>query len=318
VLPKIGDFDEYVEPAIDTYFNVFWTESGEVVPFGIWWAMQTGNVLGSFSLYALERGKEYFAKYREKAVKSFRWMKATRASTVASDKVVAGLYPPLTSCDDDLVFQNWNITDTSNIGALRSFLEACRQFEDSIADEVQAELEDYESVMRKYWKLRVEQHADSDEMPGYYAPVGDNAPYEKAFIFGSHAWTFIGTMDVEVTDCEKFIRYLERRRLKKGGLYNKMPGFMGPVRSLKHSYDAAGKSVVWYVSTAETSLYYYFKRHGMLEQCEEIIRDMIQFAMTDEYYMIERFHEDNPWFIPWSPNASANARLISILLDYYG
>lgn len=317
VLPKIGDFDEYVEPAIDTYFNVFWTESGEVVPFGIWWAMQTGNVLGSFSLYALERGKEYFEKYREKVVKSFRWMKATRASTVASDKVVAGLYPPLTSCDDDLVFQNWNITDTSNIGELRSFLEACRQFEDPIADEVQAELEDYESVMRKYWKLRVEQHADSDEMPGYYAPVGDNAPYEKAFIFGSHAWTFIGTMDVEVTDCEKFIRYLERRKLKKGGLYNKMPGFMGPVGSLKHSYDAAGKSVVWYVSTAETSLYYYFKRHGMLARCEEIIRDMIQFAMTDEYYMIERFHEDNPWFIPWSPNASANGRLISILLDYY-
>ena len=34
-------------------------------------------------------------------------------------------------------------------------------------------------------------------------------------------------------------------------------------------------------------------------------------------YMVERFHEDNPWFIPWSPNASANGRLITMLLKYY-
>lgn len=318
VLPRIGDFDEYVEAAIDTYFHVFWTQTGEVVPFGIWWAMQTGNVLYSFSKYAMERGKEYFAKYREKAVKSFSWMRQTRASTVASDKVVAGLYPPLSSCDDELVFQNWNITDSSNVRALRAFLAACRQFDDPITAEVQAELDDYVSVLKKYWKLRVEQHADSEEMPAYYAPIGENAPYEKIFIFAASAWSLINALDVDAADCEKFIKYLENRRLKKGGLYHKMPGIMGPRGSLKHSCNAVGKSVVWYVSTAEFAFFQYFMRHGMLERCEEIIRDQIRFAMTDEYYMIERFHEDNPWFIPWSPNASANGRLIAMLLDFYG
>lgn len=317
MLPRIGDFDAYVEPAVDTYFNVFWMETGEVVPFGIWWAMQTGNVLYSFSKYAMERGKEYFMKYREKAVKSFQWMRATRASTVASGKVVAGLYPPLTSCDDDLVFQNWNFTDTSNLSALKAFLAACRQFGDSMESEVQAELDDYLSVMRKYWKLRVEQHADDKELLPYYAPIGDNAAYEKSFIFAASTWSFINTVDVDVADCEKFLKYLENRNLKKGGLYNKMPGIMGPKASLKHSYDAAGKSVVWYVSTAESQFFHYFLRHGMKERCEEIIRDQIRFAMTDEYYMIERFHEDNPWFIPWSPNASANGRMITMLLEYY-
>jgi hypothetical protein len=40
--------------------------------------------------------------------------------------------------------------------------------------------------------------------------------------------------------------------------------------------------------------------------------------MTSEYYMIERYHENDPYFCPWSPNASANGRLINMLLDYYG
>ena len=245
-------------------------------------------------------------------------MCATRASTVASDNVVAGLYPPLTSCDDELVFQNWNATDTSNINALKAYLSVCEKFNDPVTEEVRNELEDYLSVLEKYWKLRVEQHADSDELPSYYAPVGENTPYEKSFIFSASAWSVINAIDADPTECEKFLRFLERRGLKKGGLYNKMPGIIGPRGSLKHSYDASGKSVVWYVSTAEFCFYQYFKRHGMLARCEEIIRDNIRFAMTDEYYMIERFHEDQPYFIPWSPNASANGRLISMLMDYYG
>ena len=91
----------------------------------------------------------------------------------------------------------------------------------------------------------------------------------------------------------------------------------GDQQEQKHSYNAAGKSVVWYVSTAEFAFFKYFHRHGMQERCEQIIRDQIRFSMTDEYYMVERFHEDNPWFIPWSPNASANGRLISMLITYY-
>ena len=317
-LPLIGDFDDYVEPTIDTYFNVFWTETGEVVPFGIWWAMQTANVLYTFSRYAMERGKEYFVKYREQAVKSFRWMRKTRASSVDSGNLVAGLYPPLSSCDDDLVFQNWNITDPNNISGLRAFWAACQQFDDPITAEVAAELDDYVAVMRKYWDLRVGKNKDSDELPAYYAPLGDNAPYEKSFLFTATVWYTIEAIDVPVEDCEKFIRYLTRRKLKAGGLYHKMPGVLGPVGSMKHGYNGVGKPVVWYVSPAEFAFFLYFMRHGSRERCAEIIREQIRFAMTDEYYMVERFHEDDPWFVPWSPNASANGRLIYMLVTYYG
>ena len=39
--------------------------------------------------------------------------------------------------------------------------------------------------------------------------------------------------------------------------------------------------------------------------------------MTDEYYMQERYDDHDPWFAPWSPNFSANGRMIIMLLDYY-
>ena len=40
--------------------------------------------------------------------------------------------------------------------------------------------------------------------------------------------------------------------------------------------------------------------------------------MTDEYYMVERYADNDPYYVPWSPNSSANGRLISMLLDFYG
>ena len=37
--------------------------------------------------------------------------------------------------------------------------------------------------------------------------------------------------------------------------------------------------------------------------------------MTDECVMVERYHQRDPYFVPWSPNASANGRFINMLLD---
>ena len=84
----------------------------------------------------------------------------------------------------------------------------------------------------------------------------------------------------------------------------------------KYNLDDSGKCVVWYVACQEYYWFLYFLRHGMRERCEEILRDIYRYAMTDEYYMIERYHENEPYFVPWSPNASANGRVINMILDF--
>ena len=37
--------------------------------------------------------------------------------------------------------------------------------------------------------------------------------------------------------------------------------------------------------------------------------------MTEEYYVGERYRDDNPWYFPWSPNASGSGRIILMLLE---
>ncbi|MBO7171041.1 MAG: hypothetical protein J6W28_07690 [Clostridia bacterium] len=55
----------------------------------------------------------------------------------------------------------------------------------------------------------------------------------------------------------------------------------------------------------------------MRDKCEEILRDALRFAFTEDGYMIERYHQRDPWFAPWSPNASACGRIVCMLLDLY-
>ena len=48
---------------------------------------------------------------------------------------------------------------------------------------------------------------------------------------------------------------------------------------------------------------------------ENLKTAQINYAMTDEYYMIERHDDSDPYFLPWSPNASANGRTLMMLMD---
>ena len=44
----------------------------------------------------------------------------------------------------------------------------------------------------------------------------------------------------------------------------------------------------------------------------------MRYGMSAEFYMQERYADNDPAFCPWQPNASANGRLILMLFDYYG
>ena len=47
---------------------------------------------------------------------------------------------------------------------------------------------------------------------------------------------------------------------------------------------------------------------------EKALDACIKFALTDELYVGERYHDANPWYYPWSPNASGSGRLTLMLL----
>ena len=38
-------------------------------------------------------------------------------------------------------------------------------------------------------------------------------------------------------------------------------------------------------------------------------------AVTDEYYVGEHYHDANPWYYPWSPNASGMGRILQMISE---
>ena len=322
-LERLGDFDSYIEPIIDVYFNRFATESGEIVPLAIPWAMATGNVLYSFGTYAKSRGdKAFFEKYRDTAYKAFLWMKNLRASVKAEPGVVEGLFPPLRSCDDELVFQSWCSTDNFNIKGIAALAEAFEFFGDKDSGEVRAELESYRARMLELWAgFRDAQTGKELKIP--FSPGVPDEVIMRTYHFSYPISYMAEGLDFPMEDALRVIdTYTELGMIKPDGtLYDRMPDRKveegAENGSSLYNFDENGKCIVWYVCCHEYLWFKYFMRHGDRERCKKVLEGVFRFAMTDEYYMCERYNQRDPYFAPWSPNASANGRTINMLLDYY-
>ena len=314
-LNRLGDFDDYIEPVIDMYFRKCQVENGEIVPFGVHWAICTATALTSFSSYAMTKERSFFDKYRDRAYKAFKWIQSMRVKE-AAEGVVPGLFPPFRSNDDDLVFQNYGFTDTYNLGGVRSILAVFEHFSDPAADEIRAECEDYERTLQAVWRS-IAERAEGDELRVPFIPVGDDTEVARKYGF-SHTGSYCAYfLDIPVEDAEKIINYYTRTGLMKDGLYDKLPDKLAP-GVFPQYLDENGRCIVWYVSISEHLWLEYFLRHGMRERAKETLDACAKYAMSKDYYMVERFNERNPYFTPWMPNASANGRFINMLLDYYG
>lgn len=329
-LMRIGDFDDYIEDAIDVYFNKYFIESGEIVPLGIHWAMATATVLYSFSTHALAKGKDFFLKYRDKAMRSFEWIKSTRAEKFYNGAVeqeegnklnenylcMDGLFPPMSCCDHPLVFQAWLTTDGNNLIGLRAFLDACRKFEDGNTAAVENEYEAYRNVLQSVLNRLCAEAADSDEMKIPYTPLGDTPEVTKRYSFAPSIGFLLDALRPDASVYNKIINYYTRRGRMRGGLYNRMPDIDPSIAGvLKSTTPAKDRKFVWYVCAQEYGWFRCLLEQGELERCKEIVKDNVLYAMSDEYYMIERYHQRDQWYSPWSPNASCNGRIINMLLD---
>lgn len=322
-LSRIGAFEDYIEPVIDVYFNKFQAENGEMVPLAIPWAMATGTVLYSFGTYAAEKGdKVYFEKYAEAAYRAAKWIKETRASTKAEPGVVEGLFPPLRSCDDELKFQSWCSTDTFNIRGLDALASAFELFGDERASEIKSEAESYRARIMELWAgFRDAQTGEALMIP--FAPGVPDEQIMKTYHFSYPISYFVDAMDLPIEEALRVVKtYTDLGMIKPDGtLFDRMPDRKveegAENGSSLYNFDENGRCIVWYVCCHEYLWFNYFLRHGQRDRCTALLRGVEKFAMTDEYYMCERYNQRDPYFVPWSPNASASGRTINMLFDYY-
>ena len=72
---------------------------------------------------------------------------------------------------------------------------------------------------------------------------------------------------------------------------------------------------MWYVGMVENQWYFGWRRAGRDDLAKQTLEAFLRFTCTSEDYLCERYMETNPWYLPWSPNASASGRLIAMLYD---
>lgn len=318
-LSRIGDFADYIEPVLDTYFTLFKTDSGEMKPFGCGWAMVTANILYSFANYSLQKDEKFYKKYADEAYRSFLWIKDTRVKEDGIDEAgyreAKGLFPSMQCSDDPLKFQAWSFTDVYNLIGLSELSLAAEKHGDRRAEEIRAEHADYLATIKREWADYIAGN-DSDELKVPYSPAVPDEVIYPNYEFGPFVCTFIDGVDVPLSDFERIENYYSRRGVFREGLYYRMADKKNDY-TCRENLDENGRCVVWYVCHDEYRMFKYSMRHGMRERAEEIIKANFRYAMTDEYYMCERYNQKNPWFAPWSPNASASGRTINMILDFY-
>ena len=78
-----------------------------------------------------------------------------------------------------------------------------------------------------------------------------------------------------------------------------------------------GNNNIWYLSFPDIYWFEIWMKYGNRKKAKEVLDAQLRYAMTAEYYFAERLDSKDPYFVPWSPNASATGRFLTMLKKYY-
>ena len=307
-LGRIGDFGEYIEGALDFYFREYATADGSIGPFRNNWACNTGECLHALARYCLDTdNRTVWNRYRDVAMRSFDWIRRMRATPPTGDGV-AGLFPIGRATDNVTPVQLWCFTDMLTLEALGAFAEAARHFGDPRAPEIAAERDSLRDVIARIYGKFSTAAKGSDEMRIPLTPDGNDEKLRKAGYFDTKQgyvlnvgmrYGFVPTNDVM-----KVYRWcLRNGKADPHGLCANHP----PVKNQSDRH-------VWYTTASEMFWCDNFGRIGRTDLEDLVWNATLRYAMTAEYQVNERYRDDNPWYSPWSPNASGSGRIILMLL----
>ena len=310
-LGLIGDFGRYVDGALDFYFREYSAEDGRIGPFKNDWVCDSGECLYSLSRYCLDTGnRAVWGRHREAAFRAFAWICEKRAETAKDPKKgMPGLFPSACATDNPMPIQLWCFTDHSTLAGLKMFAKAAAHFGDARAAEVQAEADSLQSVIAGIYKKFSDAAAGSDELRIPLTPDGNDEAFRKAGYFdlsqGLVLRMGLACGYVPEPDVMKVYNWhLRNGKASPKGLCANHP----PAKDLSDRH-------VWYTTSSEQHWYSCFRRIGR-HDLAELVRDAIlKYSVTEEYYVGERYRDDNPWYFPWSPNASGSGRIILMMLD---
>ena len=302
-LSKIGDFGKYLNPVFDTHFFVMQKESGEIGNVGAHWGSVTASVIFSFCKYAQSANKEIYDRYIKQVLAAYRWMIKVRKEVVDTNLLAGGLFPSQNSNDWEAPMQGWTLTDVFNIFAIKELIKTTKQYGDEkLSEEIKVEHDAYVKDMKRHFKKFYDAYEGKDELKIPLMPMGDDQQLiDDGFPLIYHGRFILSGVIEDEKDIRRVYNYMINHGICKDGLYGYMP-------------YPNGNRHIWYMSFPDYYWHIIWTKLNEKQLARQIIDNQINYAMTDEYYMLERYEDNSPYYVPWSPNASATGRLIMMML----
>ena len=310
-LDRFGDFHNYTEKVYDTYCNVWQIKEGEnqgaiTNSNGEPWGSITGASVYSIANHLLcRKDKSVFLKFREPLLSAFAWMQNQRAQTLNGEFPGYGIFSPKRACDWPQVGQSWCFTDCVNLLGYKALYDAFSLFDDPMTPEIYDAYNDYMACMKKILDDVVKNNLKEDELliPSFVG-VAQTDPPSTAY-FAEPGYLLRAEVAERNSDtARKLEAWFRHRNLMKNGL----TGLMNTGRARHGSDPWAGHT--WYLSMCDYSWFLTWLSQGEKEKAEETLKAQLTYCMTKEYYLCERYADNDPYFVPWLPNASANGRLL--------
>jgi hypothetical protein len=282
------------------------------------WGGITGAVLFGLGSHLVQcDDRRYFESWREPIRAALQWIESQRAVTRETSGLGCGLLPPMLPHDWPLEGQFWCWTDGWTYAGVREIATALEHFGDPMAEPARAQALDYEKCLKETLARLYEPQKDNDTVfitnllgrEETYPPLG---PY---FCDGPVNLIRFGIIEAKSEIFEKVERYFVHQGWMKNGLTGLMTDNL--IQAAAYMSDPwAGHT--WYTSFSDLVWFKAWLERGERERAQQILSALLTYGMTAEFYMQERYADNDPDFCPWQPNASANGRTIIMLLDFFG
>ena len=295
-LDAIG-YGDHVAKVIDFYYTHCQRDSGEAGPFKNNWAGDTASVLKTFARHCTVTDDEAcWRRWRDAAFKAFGWIQSKRVEG-------GGMFPAMKSSDHAAVLRAWGSNDLKGQEAYRAFAAVAAKFGDPRASEVVAAEADWYAALAKVMDVWRAKSVGKDEFEVPMSADGCDDPFLETFMFYMHPGRFAENGLLSADEMMRLRTWLIRR------------GYANPNGLYANQISRAPecRDHIWYTTWSELQWFRAWRRVGRDDLAEQALEACLRYALTDELYVGERYHDANPWYYPWSPNASGSGRIVMML-----
>lgn len=319
-LERIG-LSEYTLPAWKTMCEVWQAKEGEnkgqFVPNREAWSNFTGAAVEGMSkrlLYTKDR--EEYLYFKPHIMDGIRYLENMRGTgdPVLAEKHVGrkGFFTLGTGSDWAEQAQHWTFTDCVNAASYHYAVQALTLFQDPDAAVVSAMSQDYDKAIYDYMDEIFTGH-ENDEAFTCEHMIG--IPFEKTwnhcfYTDGEPYLVLTGYLDPKSKRFEQMEAFYRKIGFFRHGLTGRMTNGYGGLPGVYGD--------VYYTGVPEVCWLYAWTVRGEEDKVRETEEAYLKYNVTTEYVTAERYCSGDPWYVPWSPNASGSARIIEWLLDRHG